>query len=64
MGLSFIGGTVPHNHWLSLFSPATLAAVSELLGVRLRHSSTAARRALTGFAYLLSAIPQVLVQLS
>ena len=50
--------------WLSLFSPATLAALSKLLGVRLRHYSTAALRSLTGFAYLLSAIQQVLVQVS
>ncbi len=50
--------------WLSFSSPATLEALSELLGSRLRHYSSAALRSLTGFAYLLTAIQQVNVQLS
>jgi transposase len=50
--------------WLSLSSPTTLDALSELLGTRLRRYSSAALRSLTGFSYLLTAIDHVFVQLS
>lgn len=50
--------------WLSLSSPATLEALSDLLSTRLRHYSSAALRSLTGFSYLLTAIQQAMVQLS
>jgi DDE superfamily endonuclease len=50
--------------WLSLSHPATLDALSALLGTRLQHYTAAALRSLTGFSYLLTAIQQVFVQLS
>jgi len=50
--------------WLSLASPATLEALSNLLGARLRAYSAAALRSLTGFSSLLTALAQVSVQLS
>jgi transposase len=50
--------------WLSFSPPATLDALSDLLGTRLKHYTVAALRSLTGFPYLLTAIHQVFVQLS
>jgi hypothetical protein len=50
--------------WLSLSAPATLDALSALLGTRRRDSTAIALRSLTGFAYLLAAIAHVFGQLS
>ena len=50
--------------WLSQFQPTTLAELSDLLSKRLNAYSTSALRSLTGFPYLLTALPQVPVQLS
>ena len=45
--------------WLATYFPATLEALSGLLGTRLHHYSPAALCSLTGFPYLLAALSQV-----
>lgn len=48
--------------WLANSPPTTLDALSNLLSTRLNSYTRAALRSLTGFSYLLMAIPQVNVQ--
>ena len=46
--------------WLATSPPTTLAALSLLLGTRLKQSSPARLHSLTGFPYLLSVAQQVI----
>ncbi len=47
--------------WLAQYQPTSLDALSELLCVRLKQSSTVTLRSLTGFSYLLLAAQAVSV---